>query len=109
MKRLIATVAALGAALVMALPAQASGAGAVSVTQPFHNATQTFVPPDPNAVQPCTGVAGTLTIRYNGVAHSTVLTTGVGAGTGWCTFGATGRFSCIGSNVVRFAGDYTTW
>ena len=109
MKRLIAGVAALGAVVVMALPAQASGAGAVSVTQTFHNATQTFVPPDPNAVQPCTGVPGTLTITYNGVAHSTFLTSGVGAGTGWFTFTATGTFTFIGSDGVNFTGHFTNW
>ena len=109
MKRLIASVAALGAVVVMALPAQASGAGAVSVTQTFHNATQTFVPPDPTAVQPCTGVPGTLTITYNGVAHSTVLTSGVGAGTGWFTFTATGTFTFIGSDGVNFSGRFTNW
>src|SRR5438034_1548551 len=109
MKRLIATVAALGAGIVMALPAQASGAGAVSVTQTFHNATQTFVPPDPNAIQPCTGVPGTLTIKYNGVAHSTVLTSGVGAGTGWFTFTATGTFTFIGSDGVNCTGNCQIW
>ena len=109
MKRLIASLAALGALFLMALPAQASGAGAVSVTQTFHDATQTFVPPDPTAVQPCTGVPGTLTITYNGVAHFTVLTSGVGAGTGWATFTATGTFNFVGSDGVNFSGRFTTW
>jgi len=109
MKRLVSNFAALGAVLLMALPAQASGAGAISVTQTFHNATQTFVPPDPTAVQPCTGVPGTLTITYNGVAHSTVLTSGVGAGTGWFTFTATGTFTFIGSDGVNFRGRFTNW
>lgn len=109
MKRLISCLAALGAVTVMALPAQAQGAGAISVTQTFHNATQTFVPPDPAAVQPCTGVPGTLTLTFNGVAHSTVLTSGVGAGTGWATFTATGQFSFAGSDGVNFTGRFTTW
>jgi len=109
MKRLIASLAALGALFLMALPAQASGAGAVSVTQTFQDATQTFVPPDPTAVQPCTGVPGTLTITYNGVAHLTVLTSGVGAGTGWATFTATGTFNFAGSDGVNFSGRFTTW
>jgi hypothetical protein len=109
MKRLISSFAAVGAVLLMAIPAQGSGAGAVSVTQTFHNATQTFVPPDPNAVQPCTGVPGTLTITYNGVAHSTFLTSGVGAGTGWATFTATGTFTFVGSDGVNFRGRFTAW
>ncbi len=109
MKRLIATLAALGAVFLMALPAQASGAGAISVTQTFHNASQTFVPPDPTAVQPCTGVPGTLTVTFNGVAHFTVLTSGVGAGTGWGTFTAAGTFTFAGSDGVNFSGRFTTW
>ncbi len=79
------------------------------MTQTFHNATQTFVPPDPNAVQPCTGVLGTLTLTYNGVAHATFLTSGVGAGTGWFTFTATGRFTFAGADGVNFAGQFTAW
>lgn len=109
MKRLIATVAALGSVFLMAVPAQAQGAGAISVTQTFHNAVQTFAPPDPNAVQPCTGVPGTLTITFNGVAHFTVLTSGVGAGTGWATFTATGTFAFAGSDGVNFSGRFTAW
>jgi hypothetical protein len=109
MKRLISGCAALGAVLLLAVPAQAGGAGAMSVTQPFHNATQVFVPPAPQAVQPCTGVLGTLTITYNGVAHATFLTSGVGAGTGWVTFTATGAFTFAGADGVNFAGQFTAW
>ncbi len=109
MKRLISSFVALGAVLLMAVTAQASGAGAISVTQTFHNATQQFVPPDPTAVQPCTGVPGTLTLTYNGVAHSTFLTSGVGAGTGWFTFTATGTFTFVGSDGVNFSGRFTNW
>jgi hypothetical protein len=109
MKRLVSSFAAIGAMVLMAVPVQASGAGAISVTQTFHNATQTFVPPDPNAVQPCTGVLGTLTITYNGVAHSTFLTSGVGAGTGWATFTATGTFTFAGADGVNFTGRFTAW
>ena len=110
MKRLISSFVVVGAVLLMmAGSAQASGAGAVSMTQTFHNATQTFVPPDPNAINPCTGVLGTLTITYNGVAHSTFLTSGVGAGTGWATFTATGTFTFVGVDGVTFTGRFTTW
>jgi hypothetical protein len=110
MKRLISSFVVVGAVLLMmAGSAQASGAGAVTMTQTFHNATQTFVPPDPAAVNPCTGVLGTLTITYNGVAHSTFLTSGVGAGTGWATFTATGTFTFVGVDGVTFTGRFTTW
>jgi hypothetical protein len=109
MKRLIASVAAFGAVLLMALPVQASGAGAVTFTQTFHNATQTFSPPDPMAANPCTGVPGVLTITYNGVAHVTFLTSGVGAGTGWVTFTATGDFTFVQVDGVTFTGHFTAW
>jgi PAB1-binding protein PBP1 len=110
MKRLISSFVVAGAILLMmAGSAQASGAGAVSMTQTFHNATQTFVPPNPMAVNPCTGVLGTLTITYNGVAHVTFLTSGVGAGTGWATFTATGTFTFAGVDGVTFKGRFTAW
>jgi hypothetical protein len=109
MKRLISSFAALGAALLMALPAQASGAGAVSVTQTFHNATQTYVPPDPMAVNPCTGALGTLTLTSNGVSHFTFLTSGVGAGTGWGTFTATGALTFAQDDGVTYTGHFTVW
>ena len=110
MKRLVSSFVVAGAVLLMmAGSAQASGAGAVSMTQTFHNATQTFVPPDLNAVNPCTGVLGTLTITYNGVAHVTFLTSGVGAGTGWATFTATGTFTFAGADGVNFTGRFTAW
>jgi hypothetical protein len=104
MTRLITGVAALGAVLLMAIPAQASGAGAVSVTQTFHNATQSF--PSPN---PCTGAPGTLTLTENGVAHFTFLTSGVGAGTGWGTFTATGTLVFAQVDGVIFTGHFTVW
>jgi hypothetical protein len=109
MKGLISSFTVLGLVLLMAAPAQASGAGAVSLTQTFQNATQTFVPPNPNAVNPCTGVTGPLTITYNGVAHVTFLTSGVGAGTGWATFTATGTFTFAGADGVNFSGHFTAW
>jgi hypothetical protein len=104
MKRLIACCAALGALLLMALPAQANGAGAQTFTQTFHNATQTM-----DIVNPCTGVAGTVSITYNGVAHVTLLTSGVGAGTGWATFTATGDFTLVQVDGVTFTGHFTAW
>src|SRR5258708_8097322 len=64
----------------------AEGAGAVTFTQNFHNAVQSF--PAPN---PCTGAPGTVTLTYNGVFHVTALTSGHGAGTDWATGTMTGR------------------
>lgn len=104
MKRLISGLAAIGALLLMTVPAQANGAGAVSVTQTFHNATQSFASP-----QPCTGVPGIVTLTYNGVSHFTFLTSGVGAGTGWGTFTATGTVVFVGEDGVTFTGHFTTW
>ncbi len=83
-----------------------SGAGAVSFTQTFHDATQTFSTPNP-----CSGAPGTVAITYNGVAHGTVLTSGVGAGTGWFTFTATGSFVLTPSDPSQptFTGKFTVW
>ena len=109
MKRLFASIAASGALLLMAIPAQADGAGAVSFTTTFHNATQVFTPPAPQAFNPCTGAPGTLTITYNGVFHVNVLTSGVGAGTGWDTFTATGSATFAQTNGVTYTGSFTVW
>ncbi len=105
MRRAISSFAALGAVLLMAVPAQASGAGAVSITQTFHNATQVML----NSPNPCTGVLGTVTLTYNGVFHMTVLTSGVGAGTGWGTFTAAGDFTVAQVNGVNFTGHFMNW
>lgn len=106
MKRLITSLAALGAVILMASPVQASGAGAFSFTQTFHNATQTFVPPAMQAFNPCTGAPGKLTITYNGVFHGTVLNNG----TGWFTFTATGDATFVQfSPAVTYNGKFTAW
>jgi hypothetical protein len=109
MKRLISSFAAFGVLLLMALPAQAGGAGAMTFTQTFHNVTQTYYPPNPMAANPCTGVPGVLTLTYNGVAHITVLTSGVGAGTGWVTFTNTGDVTFLQQGGVTFTGHFTAW
>ena len=97
---------ALLAATLLASPVQADGAGAVSFTQTFHNATQSF---PTNA--PCTTETGIVTITYDGVAHGTVLTSGVGAGTGWFTFTATGTFAFepLAGGNVSYSGRFTIW
>ena len=104
MRRAISSFAALGAVVLMAIPAQASGAGATTFTQTFHNASQVLVSPNP-----CTGVLGTVTLTYNGVFHVTFLTSGVGAGTGWGTFTGTGAFTVAQVNGVTFTGHFMNW
>ena len=106
MRRLTAFAAALAALIILALPASAAGAGAVTMTQTFHDATQTF----PNT-NPCSGTPGSVDITYNGVAHLTFLTSGVGAGTGWGTFTATGDFAFTPSDPTQpsFSGHFTNW
>ena len=108
MKKILSFGLLLGllATTLMASPIQASGAGAVSFTQTFHNATQSF---PSNA--PCGSETGIVTITYNGVAHGTVLTSGVGAGTGWFTFTATGTFSFVplAGGTVTYSGRFTIW
>src|SRR6476469_9362820 len=106
LKCVLVLFAVLGLLLSVTSSALAAGAGAVSVTQTFHNATQTF--PSPN---PCTGDPGTVTLTYNGVAHATFLTSGVGAGTGWATFTSTGNFVFTPDDPTKpsFTGHFTTW
>lgn len=104
MRRAISSFAALGAVLLMALPAQASGAGAVSFTQNMHNVTSTF-----DVVNPCTNQSGTVTETYNAVLHVTVLTSGVGAGTGWFTFTISGDITLVQTNGVTYTGHMTGW
>jgi len=109
MRRLIASLAAVGAVFLIAFPVQANGAGALSFTQTFHNFTQVFTPPAPQAFNPCTGAPGTLTLVYNGVFHVNVLTSGIGAGTGWDTFTATGSATFVQLDGVTYTGHFTAW
>lgn len=106
MRKLLAIAACLASFSLISVDASAAGAGAVSATQTFHNATQTF-----SSTNPCSGVPGTLVITYNGVAHATFLTSGVGAGTGWVTFTATGDFvfTPFDSSQPTFTGQFTVW
>ena len=103
MKRTMA-ITVLLLTLIASAPAAADGAGAISFTQTFHNATMSFGAPNP-----CTGVAGTVDLTFNGVAHVTFLTSGVGAGTGWATFTATGSLTVTQVNGVVFTGNFTNW
>jgi len=106
MTKLLAVVAAIGAGVMLAIPAEANGAEAVTFTQTFHNATATF--PTPN---PCTGVSGMVSITYNGVFHITTLTSGIGAGTFWATGTQTGTFKFTPDDPAQptYAGHFTAW
>jgi hypothetical protein len=106
LSRALAGLAVAGLLLFPASNAFAAGAGAVSITQTFHNAAQSF--PSPN---PCTGDFGTVTATVNGVAHVTFLTSGVGAGTGWATFTNTGDFvfTPVDPTKPTFTGHFTAW
>ena len=103
MKRTMA-LAVLVLSLIASAPAAADGAGTMTFTQAFHNATQTFP-----VVNPCTGVPGTVVTIFNGVFHVTFLTSGVGAGTGWATMTATGSVTLTQKDNVVFTGNFTAW
>ncbi len=100
---LIVVVLALGA---LAPSALAAGAGAQSYTQTFKDATFSF--PMPN---PCTGVDGLLTVTYNGVMHSTVLTSGQGAGTYWVTGTLAGTLAFVPADPSQpsYSGHFAAW
>jgi hypothetical protein len=82
--------------------ALAAGAGAVSQTQVFHNATQSFAD-----VDPCTGTRGTVTITFNGVFHVTTLANG----TFWATGTQTGTFVFTPTDPTKptDTGRFTVW
>lgn len=106
MRKLSAFAAAIGALVILALPASAAGAGTVTMTQTFHNATQTLA-----VTNPCTGALGSVDLTYNGVVHLTFLTSGIGAGTGWGTFTTTGDFAFTPTDPSQpsFTGHFTNW
>ena len=92
--------------LFTAVVASAAGAGAVSYTQTFHNATDSFP-----AVNPCSGASGNATLTYNGVFHVTTLTSGQGAGTFWATGTMTGDFVFAPDNATQptYTGHFASW
>lgn len=104
MKRFVSAAAALSAALLMAIPAHAEGAGAVSLTQTIHDATEIM---PVNAL--CSAEPGMATITYNAIFHLTVLTSGVGEGTGWGTFTLAGSLTVLSDNGVVYTGRITLW
>lgn len=102
----LAVVTAASLVLLLTSTAFAVGAGAVSVTETFHDATMSFP-----AANFCTGETGTVELTYNGVAHATFLTSGNVAGTGHATFTATGDFVFTPDDPtgVTIMGHVTTW
>jgi hypothetical protein len=103
---LLAAALAVVALLVFTVTAAAAGAGAVSFTQTFHNATDSFP-----AANPCSGAPGTVSVTYNGVFHVTTLTSGQGAGTFWATGTMTGEFVLTPDDATQptYTGHFTTW
>lgn len=76
--------------------------GAVTITESFHNVTESF--PDVNS---CTGDFGTVTITYNGVVHVTLLPDG----TSHFTVTRTGDFAFVPDDpsLPTGAGRFTIW
>lgn len=103
MKRLLAILVAIIGASVFAVPATASGAGAVSFTQTDKNFVHTFTD-----VIPCAGPA-VITTTTNDVFHVTFLTSGVGAGTGWATGTSEGSVVAVASSGVTYTGHVAVW
>lgn len=106
-KRAILPAAAVVAVLLLTF-ASASAAGAVTSTQTFHNATDSF----PTA-NPCTGAPGTATITYNGVMHYTVNTdyTVNTAGHVHATGTQTGSVVLVPDDPTQptYTGHFTAW
>jgi hypothetical protein len=102
----VASVAVVALLLVAIATASAAGAGAMSYTQNFHNATDTF-----QILNPCSGAPATVTTTYNGVIHVTYLTAGQGAGAFWATGTMTGDFTLTPDDAAQpsYTGHFTTW
>ncbi len=94
--------AVVSASLVVAGVALAGGAGAVSMTQTFHNQVDTF-----HDVVPCTNAPATITTTSNCAVHVTFLTSGIGAGTFWFTITQTRDVTITpdGSSLPTYTGS----
>lgn len=105
MRRIIVVaLTALGLAL-SAVPASAAGAGAVSQTIHLENAP--FAMP---GTLFCTNpsIVGDISGTETGVIHSTVLTSGIGAGTLWVTGTLRGDFTLV-TATTTYAGTFVVW
>ncbi len=106
LRYLVVASLASGALMFAASGASASGAGAVSLTQVFHNQVDTF-----QDVVPCTNTPATITTISNGAAHVTFLTSGIGAGTFWFTITQTGTVTLVPDDPTQptYTGHFTFW
>ena len=107
MGKLIGLVAVAATLVVFAAPVSANnGANAISFTQTFNN--QPF---SMSVTALCGLPAGTLTGVENGVFHGTILTSGVGAGTGWFTATQTASFTELptDASLGTYSGHFAVW
>jgi hypothetical protein len=103
----LGTVAVAGLLFAFAASAFADGAGTIHFAQDFDHVTQTFVPPNPMASNPCTGVPGTLTLTYSGFFHVTVNK----AGDEWDTGNMHGDFAFAPTDQTQpsYTGNFVSW
>ena len=113
MRRLFAICAVLGLLLATSAGVAAAGAGAVSYTQTFHDATEIYhAGVDPGTFPfPCGVGTALVTYTYDGVFHVTVLTGGTGAGTSWATGTMTGAVAIVPDDpaLPSYSGRLTEW
>ncbi len=100
--RLLAALLIIGALFVPFSTVFAGGNGSYSVTQTYHNATDSFVD-----VVPCVGDPATITLTYNGVFHFNVNK----AGDFWGTGTQTGSVVAVplDTSLPTYTGHFTTW
>ena len=103
----LGTIAVVGLILAVATSAFADGNGAIHYAQDWDNVTQSFVPPNPMAANPCTGAPGTLTLTYTGFVHITVNN----AGDEWDTGNMHGNFSFAPNDITQstYTGHFASW
>lgn len=103
----LGTIAVVGLLLAVATSAFADGTGAIHYSQDWDNVTQSFVPPNPMAANPCTGAPGTLSLTYSGFVHITVNK----AGDEWDTGNMHGDFSFAPNNTTQptYTGHFASW
>lgn len=104
MRRILVVVFTTFALALSAVPASAAGAGAVSETIHLDNA------PFAMTALFCTDplIVGNISGTETGVIHSTVLTSGIGAGTFWVTGTLRGDFTLV-TLTTTYAGTFVVW
>ena len=105
MRRIIVVVLTALALALSAVPASAAGAGAVSETIHLDNAPFAM----PGALL-CTDplIVGNLSGTESGVIHTTVLTSGIGAGTFWVTGTLRGQITLV-TATTTYTGTFVVW